>query len=119
MCFARACKALSTGSTYKRSTSFPIQVVNFLSKARAILVGVGIVYPNVYRMGRRRGVGIGVSAVCAHYDENHARLIDVRGMRMSEAELGTQFRCARRGGTRYAKDILLLVSVELFLFRGP
>jgi hypothetical protein len=80
-------------------------------------------------MGRRRGVGIGVSAVCAHYDENHgsrrskeqmhARLIDVRGMRMSEAELGTQFRCARRGGTRYAKDILLLVSVELFLFRGP
>jgi ribosomal protein S17E len=95
---------------------------------RAILVDVGIVNSNVYQMGKRRGVGIGVSAVCAHHDETHgsrrskeqthARLIDARGMRMSKAKLGTQYCCARRGGTRYAKDVLLLVSVELFLFRG-
>jgi hypothetical protein len=116
----------------------------------AIPVGVGIVNPNVCRLGRRRGVGVGVGAVCARHDETHgsrqsveqthARLVDARGIRLSEAELwsgtlgsitahasftsathrlnvvipmGTKHRGAMWGRTRCTKNVLLLVSVEL------
>jgi hypothetical protein len=96
--------------------------------ASAIPVGVGIVNLSVCRLSRPRGVGIGVSAVCAHHDETHdsrqsqeqtyARLVDARGIRLSESNLGSQHRDARWGRTAYTKDVLLLVSVELFPFRG-
>jgi hypothetical protein len=95
--------------------------------ARAIPVGVGIVNPSVCRLARRRGAGIGVSAVCAHHDETHgsrqskeqtcARLVDARGIRLRELNLGTQHRDARWDRTAYTKDVLILVSIELFPFR--
>jgi hypothetical protein len=47
------------------------RAVNFLFMARAISIGIGVVYPDVCRLGRRRGVGIGVSVVCTHHDETY------------------------------------------------
>jgi hypothetical protein len=65
--------------------------------ARAIPVGVGVVNPDVCRLGRRRGVGIGVSTVCTHHyethgsrqskEQTHAWLINARGIRLGEAKL--------------------------------
>jgi hypothetical protein len=59
--------------------------------ARVIPVRIGVVNPYVCRLGRRRVVGIGVSAVCTHHDEIHgsrqgkekvhAWLVDARGIR--------------------------------------
>jgi hypothetical protein len=122
--------------------------------ARAIPAGVGVVNAKVSRLGRRRGVGVGVSSVCAHHDETHssrqskeqtyARLVDARGIRLSEAKLwsgtlgsiaahasfvspirpydiismGMQHRGARWIRTRYANDVLLLMRIEMLPFRG-
>jgi hypothetical protein len=98
---------------------------------KAIPVGVGIVNPNVSRLGRRRGVDIDVSAVCTHNDKT-------RGSRQSKEQrlgsiaahasfaslirlndvilMGTQHCGARWGRIRHAKDVLRLVKFELFPF---
>jgi hypothetical protein len=57
------------------------RAVNFLSIAKAKPVGVVIVDPNVCRLGRRRGVGIGVSVFYA-LKTKHKR---IRGWSMHEA----------------------------------
>jgi hypothetical protein len=124
-------------------------VVNFLSIARAIPFGVGIVNLNVCRLGRRRGVSTGVSVVCAHHNENtsadKAKNKRMHGWSMHEANVGRSEaleRCTwihhstcellpsptrpndvipmgtQHLGARHAKDVLLLVSVEVFPFRG-
>ncbi len=71
----------------------------FLFIARAIPVDLGIVNLNEYRWGRRRGVGICVSAVYAHHaethgsrrskEQKHTRLLGARGIRLSEAKLSS------------------------------
>jgi hypothetical protein len=61
--------------------------------ARAIPVGVSIVNLNVCRLARRRGVGVsvGFSGGCAQValgkERMHSRLVYVRGLRLSEADL--------------------------------
>jgi hypothetical protein len=87
-----------------------------------------IVNPSVCGLTRRRGVVIGVIVVCAHHDETHdskqrkeqtyAWLVDTRGICLSEAKQGRQHRDTRWGRTTYTKDVMLLVGVELFPFRG-
>jgi hypothetical protein len=70
---------------------------------QATTVHVGVVNLNVCRLGRRRGVGTGVSAIFAHQDETHMAadraknkhmhgwlagwLVDARGIRLGEAKL--------------------------------
>jgi hypothetical protein len=73
------------------------RAVNFLSMTRAMPIGVGVINPDVCRLGRRRGVGIGVSTVYTHHYETHgsrqskeqtrAWLTDARGLRLGEAKL--------------------------------
>jgi hypothetical protein len=73
-------------------------MVSTLAMARAILVGIGIVDPNVCWLGGRRSVGVGASSVCAHHhdethgstqskEQTHSRLVDARGVRFREAKL--------------------------------
>jgi hypothetical protein len=92
--------------------------------ARAIIVGVGIVNPSACGLAKQQGVGMGASAVCVHHDETdgskqskeqmYVCLIDARGIRLTEAEARKVQRGAKWGRI---KCVLLLVSVDLSLFR--
>jgi hypothetical protein len=118
----------------------------------AIPVHISVVTSNVCRWGRRRGVGIGVSAIYLYPSRRRpwqkskqiAWLVDARGIRLGEAKLwsgalgsitahatftsptrlndvipmGTQHRGAMWDRERYAEDFLLLMSVDVFPFRG-